>query len=269
MLFIDTDNAMGSRRGDVDDGFAVAALLLAGIPIAGIASIFGNTTEPLAHRNSARIAEFCGSKAPQFRGAERAGHYDTSAAQALASIPEIDRIAALGPLTNLAAAHRLDSMKSVSEVVIVGGNSNTSGRWPPLWPHEFNLTKDCSATLEVFQSRLPLTVIPLNILSRLLVSERRLKQLESSLGRYIARESWRWGFRNRFLRLTSAFRVCDLIAAIYLIEPRQFEVRDTTALMSTSTFFKFGEGNRRLRLMTDYDPEFVWNRFVELINQTV
>ena len=45
MLLIDSDNAAGSPRGDVDDAFAIAALLRSGLPVAALASVAGNTSE--------------------------------------------------------------------------------------------------------------------------------------------------------------------------------------------------------------------------------
>lgn len=47
-----------------------------------------------------------------------------------------DRIVALGPLTNVVDA------TAAAEVICVGGTLRSRGRWPPVWPHEFNFTKD-------------------------------------------------------------------------------------------------------------------------------
>jgi inosine-uridine nucleoside N-ribohydrolase len=44
-IFIDSDNALGSPCGDVDDAFAIAALLRSGVPVAALASASGNTSE--------------------------------------------------------------------------------------------------------------------------------------------------------------------------------------------------------------------------------
>ncbi len=53
-FWIDTDNALGSPHGDVDDAFALAALLTAGAPVAALSSVAGNTSEPRAFANTRR-----------------------------------------------------------------------------------------------------------------------------------------------------------------------------------------------------------------------
>src|SRR5947209_14524742 len=52
MLLFDTDNAAGSTSGDVDDAFAVAALLCSGLPVAAVASVGGNTSEAQADQGA-------------------------------------------------------------------------------------------------------------------------------------------------------------------------------------------------------------------------
>ena len=67
---IDTDNAAGSPRGDVDDAFAVAALLRSGLQVAALASVAGNTGEAEADRNNRTLGELCGFAGPYLRGVE-------------------------------------------------------------------------------------------------------------------------------------------------------------------------------------------------------
>src|SRR6476659_3064386 len=50
-VWVDTDVALGARWGDVDDGFALAALLRCpSVEILGISTVFGNTTPEVAAR---------------------------------------------------------------------------------------------------------------------------------------------------------------------------------------------------------------------------
>jgi inosine-uridine nucleoside N-ribohydrolase len=72
MLLIDTDNAAGSPRGDVDDAFALAALLRSGLPVAAVSSVAGNTGEAEADRNNRVLGGLCGYGGPYLRGV-RAG----------------------------------------------------------------------------------------------------------------------------------------------------------------------------------------------------
>ncbi len=63
---------MGSPSGDVDDAFAIAALVRSGIAIAAIASVAGNTPEPRAFENNRRLAEVLGWRGPLLRGGAEA-----------------------------------------------------------------------------------------------------------------------------------------------------------------------------------------------------
>src|ERR1700712_2555052 len=72
-LLIDTDNAAGSPSGDVDDAFAIAALLRSGLPVAAVASVGGNTGEAAADRNNRALGEICGYPGPYLRGVQAGG----------------------------------------------------------------------------------------------------------------------------------------------------------------------------------------------------
>src|ERR1041384_7895097 len=122
-FFIDSDNALGSHRGDVDDAYAIAALLGAKADVAAIGACDGNTSAEQAYANNLRLASLF-----DYRGPVLPAH---ESRDFLRTFP--GRVLALGPLTNIVDA------RNASEIVIVGGNSSTRGRWPPTWPHEFNL----------------------------------------------------------------------------------------------------------------------------------
>src|SRR5712692_8184337 len=95
-IFIDTDNALGANRGDVDDAYAIAALVTSGIPITAISSVAGNVEEPEAHDNNRRLCALLRWSGPLLRA--------TEGRAALANFR--GRVVALGPLTNVASALR-------------------------------------------------------------------------------------------------------------------------------------------------------------------
>lgn len=251
MLLIDTDNALGSPKGDVDDGLAIAALLKSGLPVAGVASVAGNTSEERADRNNRELGALCGYAGPYFRGAA-------------AWPPGPLRVLALGPLSNVAAA--LARQQPVSEVVLVGGNSTSPGRFPPWWPHEFNLTKDRPATRAVFASDLPLTVVPLDVARRLGVGKPDLAQLRGPLGGLLRDQSRRWLRRSRLLRWSSTFPAFDLVAALYAIDPAGIEVEETRVRVHPNVWIEFGAGERRVKVVRGFDRDELWRRFVALVN---
>ena len=70
MLYIDSDNALGSANGDTDDGFAIAALLKSKIPISEIGSVSGNTSSVQAFRNNEALLSVFYRTIPNLRGAD-------------------------------------------------------------------------------------------------------------------------------------------------------------------------------------------------------
>lgn len=245
MLLLDSDNAMGSGSGDVDDGLAVAALLKSGLPIAALTSVAGNTTKAQAERNNRILGALC----------DYPGPYDLLAGS------EPLRIAALGPLTN--AAGWLDK---ASEIILVGSNVSSPGRFPPWWPHEFNLTHDRPAARAVFCSSVPLTVAPLDVARKMRVGKAELAELYGPLGEHLRKHSKRWLRRSRLLRWSSTFPVYDLPAAMYAIDPSLVEVVETTARCHPNLWVEYGNGGRPVRLIRGFDPREIWRRFVALVS---
>jgi inosine-uridine nucleoside N-ribohydrolase len=248
-LFIDSDNALGSDRGDVDDAYAIAALLKSDLPVAAISSVAGNVEEPEAHENNRRLSTLLGWSGSVLRGAE-----------ARAALSNFEgRVVALGPLTNVAAAVR------AREIIMVGADSASRGRWPPLWPHELNLTFDRQATLRVFASSVPLTILPLNVARELRVSRRDLDAITGSLGRVLRSGTERW-FRYLFwMRRTRRFGIYDLAAALYAIDDAGFAFEETTATMRANTFIEFGRGTRRVKVCRALDRKLLWQRFLSIV----
>ena len=275
-LFVDSDNALGARRGDVDDGFAVAALLRSGHPVAALAATFGNTSEACARANHRALAQLCGYRGPVVAGADGPLDGDeidgdaplSEAARFLVDGPGRVRVLALGPLTTPAAAIRArpGAASRLAEIICVGSNRTSRGRWPPWWPHEFNLTRDRRATRIVFDSGVPLTIVPLDVARRLTAGGRDLAALPGPLGAHLARHARRWRWRSLAVRGRAAFPVWDLAAALLAIEPRAFEIEETVARLEVSTRVVYGAGSRRVRIARAFSPDQLWARFRTLLD---
>jgi inosine-uridine nucleoside N-ribohydrolase len=249
-LFIDTDNALGSNRGDVDDAYAIAALVRSRIPIIAISSVSGNVSEPEAYQNNGRLCAVLGWSGPLLRGAE-----------AQAKLSDFQgRVIAIGPLTNVAFAAR------ASEIITVGSNSATRGRWPPRWPHELNLTFDPTATHRVFASDVPLTIFPLNITRDFRVLKKDLHSITGSLGNVLRQGTARWFRTLLWKRHTRRFAIYDLAAALYAIDPSGFEFEETTAAIRKNTFIEFHRGTRRVKVCRGLNRELLWRRFLTIVN---
>ena len=242
MFFVDSDNALGSPSGDVDDAYALAALIAGGAEIIGISSVAGNTSEERAFANNQRLCKLLGWKGQLLRG------HDAHAV--LRTFP--GRIVALGPLTNVAHA------RAASEVILVGGRLRAIG-------HEFNLTKDVRAAHAVFASHLPLTIFPLDVARKLWVHERDLRAIPGELGDVLREESRRWFRRLLWVRWTRRFPIYDLPAALYAMNADGFTMERTTATMRKSTFLDFGRGTREVTVCTKLDRGKLWERFVALL----
>lgn len=220
-LWIDTDIALGAPQGDVDDGFALAALLCSAragaARIAGISTVFGNTGAAQAESCARRLCEEVGVAVSIVRGSERHGE-KSPAAEHLAALPEGAEVLALGPLANIAAASRADAgFASRVSLRVVGGHLSSRGFLPPLWPFEFNLARDRAAAREVFSTKWrKLTLYPLDVVSRLRVNRARLAALQrlSPPGALLAEGSRRWLARARWRRLSNSFPLWDLPAAL-------------------------------------------------------
>jgi inosine-uridine nucleoside N-ribohydrolase len=260
-LLIDTDNAAGSPMGDVDDAFALAALLRSGLPVAAISSVGGNTSEARTDANNRVLGELCGYGGPYLRGVE-AGEVPDRIDRAAWTDGSL-RFLALGPLTNLAAVL---NRGAISEAVLVGGNLSSRGRFPPWWPHEFNLTKDPDATRAVFASDLSLTVVPLDVSRRLRIGPRELAALPGELGEILRRHAARWVRRSLLIRGSFRFPVFDLAAAAYAIDPSFVTVAETRARLHPNLWVEFGRGERRLRVVRALDLDGIWRLFDRLVS---
>jgi inosine-uridine nucleoside N-ribohydrolase len=253
-LYVDADTALGSPRGDVDDAFALTALLLSGRHVAAISSVAGNASEAHAFRNNRSLAELCGFGEPLLRGGDEAGEFLAACATPL-------RVVALGPLTNVAAGLRRGARPA--EIVIVGGNAASRGCWPPLWPFEFNLYLDRPAMREVYESDAPLSFVTLDVARRLRMCPRDLAPLPGALGEHLRRHSRRWFRRSRLLYGRGSVPVWDLAAALYVLEPERFQIRESCARLHDNGWLEFGAGDRPVRLVGAFDRAALWRGFAD------
>jgi inosine-uridine nucleoside N-ribohydrolase len=268
-LVVDSDNGLGSPRGDVDDGLALIALFRSGLPIAALASVFGNTAEWRARANHRTLAALCGYQGSILAGAAaplRGPAPLSEASRFLVTGSGPWRVVALGPLTNLAAAleARPEVARRITEVVAVGANRTSRGRWPPFWPHEFNLTADRRATRVVMESGVPLTLVPLDVARRLVVTPADLAALPGTLGEHVRRHAARWFRRAVFVRGRRAFPVWDLVAALFVVDPAACGTESTVARLHPTGWLELGAGTRPVTLVRAFDPRALWRRFVAL-----
>lgn len=95
---------------------------------------------------------------------------------------------AIGPLTNVALAIRKEPKfaQSVKELVIMGGAIRSGGNMTPL--AEFNISEDPHAAHVVFNSGIPITLIPLDVTYKCLLTSadvERLNKIDSPISKFI------------------------------------------------------------------------------------
>jgi inosine-uridine nucleoside N-ribohydrolase len=269
LLWIDTDVALGASRGDVDDGFALAALFCAAaagrVTLAGISTVHGNTTATEAQACAEKLASAAGLRALVRRGAEHPGG-GSPAAGPIAELPEAAEILALGPLTNVAAALRENpDLPGRSRLRVVGGISSPWLWSGPFWPFEFNFTRDQEAARAVLSAPWrELVLYPLDVVARLRADAFRLTRLSriSSLGAYIGEGSRRWLRRARLRHLAGSFPVWDL--------PAGLEAAGLVRLPKKRGTLRLFGGRRvgnseRLQWVTAAVPEQAWAVFESLL----
>src|SRR3972149_11628079 len=98
--------------------------------------------------------------------------------------PDEMTLIAIGPLTNLSLAIQKDpeGMRKLKEIVIMGGAVRTRGNMTPY--AEFNIFSDPLAAKAVFESGLPITLVPLDVTHQVFFTsgwmEDRIKPLNTS-----------------------------------------------------------------------------------------
>lgn len=271
-VWVDTDVALGSGRGDVDDGFAIAALLgaarLGRIELLGISTVSGNASASEAARCARALAFAAGSDVPVLRGADprRPDADAAAAAAAIVNLPQGCRIVSIGPLSNVGAAILLspDLPRRVS-LSVVGGNLTSRGRLPPLWPHEFNLAKDrASARAVLGASWRELVLYPLDAMRALRWPAERARRISRAgpVGALLAEGSRRWLRRSRWRWGREGFPVWDLPSALQAAGVLEVEIASVAFPAAQRRYSGIPEN---VSAAVSFEPQAAWREFDGLI----
>ncbi len=208
-VFVDCDTG-------IDDALALAYLLAEPtVEVVGVGTVFGNTSVELATRNTLGLLELAGrddipvakgAPAPlgdDFEGGARAVHGSdgvggvglaprtlraaaVGASDLLASLAREHagrlRVLSLGPLTNLArfATTHPDRVGDIADVTIMGGAFDRNGNVSKV--AEANIHNDPRAAAIVFDAPWPVSVVPLDITMRHVLTERQHAELAAIPG---------------------------------------------------------------------------------------
>lgn len=205
-FFLDCDTG-------IDDALALAYLLGAGTNLVGIGSVSGNTSAAQGALNTQNLLALAGhghipvalghhdalvrpfaGGAPHVHGVNGIGEVqlpDAEAVLAHESAPEMLvrlahqyagelRVIAIGPLTNIAAALRLDPTlpSMIKELTIMGGAAMAPGNVTAA--AEANIHNDPEAAAEVFAASWEIVLVPLDVTMSHVLEEEHLTILASS-----------------------------------------------------------------------------------------
>ncbi|MEO6596280.1 MAG: nucleoside hydrolase [Planctomycetota bacterium] len=137
--------------------------------------------------------------------------------------------------------------------MVVGGNAASQGRWPPLWPYEFNLRCDRRAAVRVFASHVPITVVPLDVGRRLLLPRALLEALSGRFGDHARMHTGRWFARARRLFRRDAIRLYDLLAVAAVLLPAAVHCVNGRVHMHRRGWLEFGASGRPVRIVCAFD----------------
>jgi purine nucleosidase len=130
---------------------------------------------------------------------------------------------ATGPLTNVALGLQKDpaGMKKLEEISIMGGAVRTKGNITP--DAEFNVFSDPLAAQKVFESGLPITLIPLDVTHQVFLTpqwiEERLNPIHNSFSQFIIEAIGYDIIAHRFLRRSDLIYLHDPLAVGVVIDP--------------------------------------------------
>lgn len=241
-VWIDTDPACGlDATDDVDDCWALLYAANSGrLDIVGISTVFGNASIDEVHRAA---ESFLGMMASEkmaipaiYKGAGSEIGGDRKDNNAVIGLyGELRKrkltILALGPLTNIALLIRNhpDVVKNINGIIAVAGNRPGNRRFfignnDLIHFHDLNFKKDPKAFDIVLSSKIPLTLLPFEVASKVTITPGDLLYMgkKGVTANWLsnASEGWVNFWLDHFG--TSGFYPFDCLAVGYRVMPDEF-----------------------------------------------
>ena len=270
-IIIDTDPG-------IDDAVAILLALAAAeeLDVLGIVAVAGNLPLAQTERNARRVCELAGrADIPVYAGCARPLlrplatpthiHGETSRDRLLLPEPTMARqaqhgvdflvetvriaeagtitLCALGPLTNIAMllVKAPEVIGKIAELVIMGGACFELGNVTPA--AEFNIHVDPHAAATVFDSGIPVTMMPLDVTHQLLTTPPRLdalRALGNRCGRAVAALLASFERRRRAKFRSRATALHDPSVIAYLLSPTLFQGCEVNVAIETESRLTVG-----------------------------
>ena len=264
-IIIDTDPG-------IDDAVAILlALASSELEVLGLVAVAGNVPLATTAKNARSIVELAGRpELPVYAGCPRPlggkgldaerSHGSSGLGDLVLPAPAqmpraehgvfylIDRlrhaapksltVCALGPLTNIAMAlvAAPDIVAGVAELVLMGGATRGQGNMTAV--AEFNIHADPDAAAVVFESGLPITVVPLDVTQTVRSTEERIAAIRALGTRCGAAAAELLGPRRALGQPPMAMHDPCVIA--YLVMPELFQERPAHVAIETKSPLTMG-----------------------------
>jgi purine nucleosidase len=255
----------------IDDAMALLfALCSPELALEGVTTVFGNATVDNCTRNALAVLEL-GNRpdVPVARGADRpllrsyrgrgptahgenglgnvampppqARPLETPAAQfiveRIVAAPGQISLVAVGPLTNLALALRLEPRlaRAARQVIVMGGAATVGGNATPA--AESNVYNDPESASVVFSAGWPLIMVGLDVTTQVTMDENyltRLAAIHTPLTGFIAAVAAFYSQSHRRRYGVSGLLVHDPSAVAYAVDPTLFETRMLHVVVDTT-----------------------------------
>lgn len=305
-IIIDTDPGQ-------DDAVAILFALAANdrLDICGITTVAGNVPLSLTSKNARVVLEWANrTDVPVYAGCPRPLVRDLVTAEdihgktgldgvplhepkiALAEAHAVDflisalkdapeqsvTLCLIGPMTNLAVALIQDPgiRHGIKEIVLMGGAYHSRGNVTPA--AEFNIYVDPHAAAVVFNSGIPITVLPLDVTQKVLNTKVRMEGLESlgnQASKLIVTILLSHARREMEKLGSQAGPLHDPCVIAYLLDPSLFSGRNVNVAIETEGEFTMGETVVDWCKVTQRPPNALWinevdaDGFYSLLTETV
>ncbi|MGP3777815.1 nucleoside hydrolase [Halanaerobium saccharolyticum] len=251
-VILDCDNTIGLNEKDVDDGLAFLFLLgRADIDLMAVTSVFGNSNlEDTYNTTESMLNDFkLKDQVKHLKGAAEAGDHQTEAAEFLAQTAAENKdeitLIAIGPLTNLYAAWKIDNdfFKNLKEIIIMGGVTELL-QFGEDTIDELNLTSDPEAAERVLKAEVPVALMSGNLCLAARFGEKSWRRVNRSKNKavraYITDKIKHWyDYSSEMIGLTG-FYMWDVVAVVYMIAPEIFPY-NKRKFVSTVEDLKIGQ----------------------------
>lgn len=251
-VILDCDNTIGLEKKDVDAGLALLFLLgRKDIDLMGLTSVFGNSSlEDTYTVTEKMISDLkLQGKIDHYKGASGAEDYNTEAAEYLAKKAAENKdeitLIAIGPLTNLYAAWKIDPdfFMNLKEIIVMGGITQEL-QFDEEKIAEQNFSSAPEAALRVLTAEVPVALMSANLCLAARFGEQSWKRANRSKNKviraYITDKIKDWyNYSSEIIGLTG-FYMWKLVAVVYMVAPEIYTY-NKQKLISTEEDLKTGQ----------------------------